>query len=979
MKSSSLAVIVLLLLFFSTAAMAQHLQPVYKSADSQAWADSVLNSMQYREKIGQLFMVDAFSNKDALHVKQITTLIDSFHIGGLIFFQGGPYRQALLNNFYQSRSKLPLMIGIDGEWGLSMRLDSTLRFPRQMTLSAGVDSQEVFRMGQEIAVECKRMGIHINFAPSVDVNNNPANPIINSRSFGEDKNRVAVLGSAYAAGMQEEGVLACAKHFPGHGNTDTDSHLALPVVHDSRTVMDSIALVPFRKLIREGVASVMVAHLFIPDLDSTPGIPGTLSKKITTDLLRNELGFDGLVFTDALNMKGVAASFPSGELELMALQAGNDVLLYSENIPKAFERIHFAIQNCEIEQEEIDLHVRRILMAKYWAGLNKPQFIDTTNLYSDLNNPGSKYLNYKLYEPSVTLLRNKGSLIPVAPAHKQSIASLVIGDTIGIFFQQVLNRYAEVRNFAIGRDAGIPAADSVLSLLKEYDVVIVSIHNTSINATKNFNITETTRYISGKLANRKNTLLCVFGNAYVLGKLEKLEDWHTLILCYEDTWLPQQIAAEKIFGSGSFKGHLPVSPEGHYTLAMGISSLETPRLKYTPPEEEGILSERLNRIDTIVSKAIADSAMPGCQVLVALNGNVIYAKAFGNHSYNTKKPVKMTDLYDIASVTKMTSTGLALMKLKERNKIDFRERIAHYLPELKKSNKRDLTLSEVMAHQAGLRSWIPFWQFTTDSSGLRNDLYRKTQEEGFTIKVADSIYLLNSYPDSIWNVIVESPLEKRGSYVYSDLGLIILQRIVEKITGESVEEYVADTFYKPMGIWQCVFNPLIKFDRSVIVPTENDTAFRHQLIHGYVHDPAAAMLGGVSGNAGLFSNSHSLATIMQMLLNGGTYGGKRFLKPETIDLFTRQAFPGTANRRGLIFDRPDALAGANGPTAQSASPLTFGHTGFTGTCAWADPESGLVYIFLSNRVNPDAGNNKLAKTNVRTNIMQVIYDSMELK
>jgi beta-glucosidase-like glycosyl hydrolase/CubicO group peptidase (beta-lactamase class C family) len=979
MKRIAIAILSLVFLFGGSSILAQKFAPVYKSEASASWADSVLNSMEYRDKIGQLFMVDAFSNKDALHVKQITTLIDSFHIGGLIFFQGGPYRQALLNNFYQSRSKIPLMIGIDGEWGLSMRLDSTLRFPRQMTLSAGVDSQEVFRMGQEIAVQCKRMGIHVNFAPSVDVNNNPANPIINSRSFGEDKNRVALLGSAYAAGMQQEGVLACAKHFPGHGNTDTDSHLALPVVHDTRSVMDSVALVPFRKLIREGVASVMVAHLFIPELDSTPGIPGTLSAKITTGLLREELGFDGLVFTDALNMKGVAASFASGELELMALKAGNDVLLYSENIPKAFERIHFAIQNCEIEQEAIDQHVRRILMAKYWSGLNKPQFIDTTNLYNDLNNPGARYLNYKLYEPSVTLLRNKGSLIPIAPDHKKSIASLVIGDTAGIYFQQVLNRYAEVRNFAIGREAGIPAADSVLSLLKGFDVLIVSIHNTSINATKNFNITETTRYISGKLANEKNSLLCVFGNAYVLGKLQNLEDWHTLILCYEDTWLPQQIAAEKIFGTGSFKGHLPVSPEGHYRLAMGISSRETPRLKYSPPEEEGVLSERLNRIDTLVVKALADSAMPGCQVLVALHGNVIYAKAFGKHTYESSAPVKMSDLYDIASVTKMTSTGLALMKLKERHKIDFKERIAHYLPELRKSNKRDLTVAEVMAHQAGLRAWIPFWQATVDSSSLRSDLYRKTQEEGFSVKVADSVYLLDTYRDSIWNDIVESPIEKRGTYVYSDLGLIILQRMVEKITGESVEEYVADTFYKPMGVWQCVFNPLSKFNPNVIVPTEMDTAFRKQLIHGYVHDPAAAMLGGVSGNAGLFANAHSLAIIMQMLMNGGTYGGKRFLKQETIDLFTKQAFSGTANRRGMIFDRPDALAGANGPTAQSASPLTFGHTGFTGTCAWADPELGLVYVFLSNRVNPDAANNKLAKTNVRTNIMQVIYDSIELK
>lgn len=922
-------------------------------------------------------MIDAFSNKDAAHVKQIATLVDSFRIGGLIFFQGGPVNQAVLTNYYQSLARIPLLIGIDGEWGLSMRLDSTIRFPRQMTLSAGADSQMVYRMGQEIGKQCRRIGIQINFAPTVDVNNNPANPIINSRSFGEDKDRVALLGSAYSAGMQSEGILACAKHFPGHGNTDTDSHLALPSVHDTKTEMDSVALVPFRKLIHEGVASVMVAHLFIPALDSAAGIPGSLSPAITTTLLRNELGFDGLVFTDALNMKGVAANFPSGDLEVLALKAGNDVLLYSENIPKAFERIHFAIQNCEIDQSEIDTKVKRILMSKYWSGLNHYHPVDTASLFADLNSSAAKFLNYQLFEPSVTLLRNKGTLIPLAPSVKHTVASLVIGDTTGILFQQVLNRYADVKNYAIGRDAAKASADSMIEKLRDYDVVIVSIHNTSINAAKNFNITETTRYICDKLSHRKNALLCVFGNAYVLGKLDHLEDWNTLLLCYEDTWLPQQIAAEKIFGAGAFKGHLPVSPEGHYRLGMGINAIQTPRLKYTLPEQEKIKSADLAAIDTIVNKAIADTAMPGCQVLVSLHGNVIYAKSFGKQTYDGNVPVKMDDLYDIASVTKIASTGLALMKLYEKKKIHLNDRISEYLPELKKSNKRDLTIKEIMAHQAGLKSWIPFWQSTVDSNGLRSDLYRKQSEEGFTIKVADSVYLLDSYRDSIWETIIESPLEKRGTYVYSDLGLIILQRVVEKITGESVEKYVTDTFYKPMGVWQCVFNPLDKnFKRSSIIPTENDSAFRKQLIQGFVHDPAAAMLGGVSGNAGLFCNAHSLAVIMQMLLSGGEYGGKRFLKQETIDVFTHQAYPATNNRRGLLFDRPDEHAGTNGPTAVSASPLTFGHTGFTGTCAWADPENGLVYIFLSNRVNPSAANNKLAKNNVRTNIMQAIYNSL---
>lgn len=977
--SASRGLLLSILLLSSLISSAQVFRPVFDSPASRQWADSVFSTLSYKQRIGQLFMIEAFSNKDANHVKQVAALIDSFDVGGLIFFQGGPMRQANLTNYYQSITRIPLLVAIDGEWGLNMRLDSTMRYPRQMTLSAGVDSAMVYRMGKEIAAECKRMGIHINFAPSIDVNNNPGNPIINSRSFGEDKNRVALLGSAYSAGMQDAGVMASAKHFPGHGNTDTDSHLALPFINNTRAEIDSVELVPFKKLICEGVGSVMVAHLFIPALDSTPGIPGSLSPYITKQLLRKELGFEGLVFTDALNMKGVAANFPSGELELLALKAGNDILLNTENVGKSVERIHLAIQNCEIDQEEVDQHVKRILMAKYWAGLNEKQWIDTVALHSDLNNADAKYLTYKLYEPSVTLLRNKGSFIPLGPSTKKSIASLVIGDTTGITFQQVLNRYAKVDCFAIGRDAGVAAADSIIARLRDFDQLIVSIHNTSINATKNFNITETTRYLTEHLSHRKDALLCVFGNAYVLGKLKHLEDWNTLVLCYEDTWLPQQIAAEKIFGAGVFKGHLPVSPEAHYTRGMGISAIETSRMKYTPAEEEGILTEQLFPIDAIVNKAIADSAMPGCQVLVALNGNVVYAKAFGKFTYEGSRAVKMTDLYDVASVTKVAATGLALMKLQERHKIDLNQKASHYLHELQKSNKRDLTIAELMAHQAGLRSWIPFWQETIKGGQFDSALYRNVKQDGFDIQLGDSLFLLTSYRDTIWRRIIDSPLEKRGTYVYSDLGMIILQKVIEKVSGESLDQFVIDTFYKPMGVWQCTFNPLEKFDSSVIVPTERDTTFRKQLVQGRVHDPAAAMLGGISGNAGLFANAHSLATIMQMLLNGGVYGGQRFLKQQTIDLFTRQAFPGTQNRRGLVFDRPDEHAGVNGPTARSASPLTFGHTGFTGTCAWADPENGLVYVFLSNRVYPDAANNKLAKNNIRTNLMQVIYDSMDIK
>ncbi len=951
--------------------------PVFESPASKHWADSVLNTLSYQQKIGQLFMVEAYSNKDAAHIAQVKMLIDSFAIGGLIFFQGGPIREVVLTNYYQSISKVPLMIGMDAEWGISMRLDSTIRFPRQMTLSAGNDPQEVYQMGLEIARQCKRVGIHVNFAPSIDINNNPLNPVINSRSFGENRDQVALLGGMYMKGLQDGGVMACGKHFPGHGNTDTDSHLALPTVQSNRVELDSMELMPFQKLIHDSLGSVMIAHLFVPALDTTANQASTLSHYIVTDLLKKEMGFNGLVFTDALNMKGVSTYYEPGELEWKTLVAGNDILLNSQNIPKSVERIHLGIQNCEIEQSEIDFKVRKILMSKYWSGLNEFKPIDTTNIYSDLNKTEINWLNYQMYDNSVSLLRNKNNLIPLKTFYRDCIASVVISDTINNVFQQMLNRYAKVDCFAVTKDASKQFMDSLIEKLSDYDRVVLSVHNTSTNATKNFNITESIEYFVTKLAHNKNTILCVFGNAYVLGKFEELDHIPSVILAYEDTYLPQYLTAQKIFGGSKFKGRLPVSPAANYKSGNGLSPSEAGVLNYTMPEAVGVTSNKLSNIDTIVKKAIADTVFPGCQILVALKGNVIYNKSFGSHIYGNSVPVKNTDLYDIASCTKIFASGIAAMLLVDKHKLNPDAKISKYLPELRKSNKKDITIRELLSHQAGLQSWIPFWKSTVDSNGINNLYYRKVADNNFSIPVADSMFIRNDYPDSIWSKVIDSPLETPGKYVYSDLDLIIMQHIIEKVSGKHLDDFVTDNFYKPLGLWQTGFNPLERFDSSTIVPTELDTAFRHQLVHGYVHDPAAAMLGGVAGHAGLFSNAQALAVIMQLLLNDGVYAGRRYLKSETIEAFTRQAFPGTENRRGMVFDRPEPDIKKPGPTAIDASSMTFGHTGFTGTCAWADPESGLVYIFLSNRVYPSANNNKLAKLNIRTDIMEEIYKALK--
>ena len=958
------------------AAYCQSVTPAFINPESKAWSDSVFATLSYEQKIGQLFMVDAFSNKDANHAAFIDSLIIKYHIGGVIFFQGGPVRQALLTNRFQKLTKVPLMIGIDGEWGLSMRLDSTVRFPRQMTLGAANNDSLVYEMALEIGRQCNRMKIHTNFAPVADINNNPLNPVINSRSFGENKLKVTASALNYMQGLHEKKIISCGKHFPGHGNTDTDSHYALPKLLQTIEELDTVELYPFRELMAHQLASVMVAHLFIPALDTAFNQASTLSREVVTKLLRSKLGFEGLVFTDALNMKGVASFYPSGELELKALQAGNDILLYSANVEQAWMRIHFAIQNCEIDQEEIDAKVKRILMAKHWGGLNNSALVDTTNLIADLNNDHAKYLSSRLFEKAITVLRNDDSSLPLISVPGQRIASLVVNDSLRNPFQEMLLNYDRVNLFRCDRDPSSVVADSLFNVLSTYDKVIFSIHNTSVKATSGYGISDAVATLMNRLNASTKLIAVVFGNSYCLTRLPGLDSVPASILSYEDTWAPQYYTAQLIYGAAIADGMLPVTPVKGYEAGMGLCFNPAPvRLRFGDPEESGIAPENFSMIDRLAEKAISERAIPGCQVLVAWKGNVVYQKSFGYFTYEKNAShVTNTDLYDIASITKIAATALALMKLQEEGKIDIDRKASRYFHELKKTNKKDLVISDILTHQAGLKSWIPFWQSTLENGKISYNIFHPEKDVNYSVQVCDSLFILNSYRDKIWDEIYESPVGQQGVYLYSDLGMLIMQRVIEEVTEMPLDAYLEKNFYEPLGLTRLMFNPVQSKSGMRTIPTEMDTAFRKKLVNGFVHDPAAAMLGGVAGNAGLFSDAGNLAVIMQMLLNKGKYGGMQFFKPETVDLFTSRFNENSTNRRGLVFDKPDVIAGKNGPTAISASPATFGHSGFTGTAAWADPDHDLVFIFLSNRVHPSAENKKLATGNYRTDIMEGVYE-----
>ncbi len=948
--------------------------PFYSS--NTHWADSVFKTLSPDERLAQLFMVAAYSNKDNAHVKEIKDLVDKYKIGGLIFFQGGPVRQAIQANCYQSCSKVPLFMSIDAEWGLAMRLDSTTKFPRQMTLGAIQNDSLIYEMGAEIARQCKRLGMQINFAPVVDINNNPLNPVIGNRSFGENKYNVAKKALMYMKGMQDNGVLANAKHFPGHGDTDSDSHKTLPTIKSSRARLDTLELYPFKELIAQGLGSMMVAHLSIPALDTTPNQASTLTKKIVTGLLKDTLGFKGLVFTDALNMKGVSKFYKPGEADVKALLAGNDVLLFAEDVPTAIVEIKKAIERGDISQEEIDKRCMKILLAKQWAGLNHYSKIKLKNLYEDLNTSKAEVINRKLTEASLTLLQNKNNILPLQNLDSAKIASVSLGYKDLSIFQQTLSNYATVKHFGVDKDAKSPAFDTLLVQLKNYNPVVVHINNTNNKPDKNFGLTpEVMNFLKAIIKNHK-VIVNVAANPYILAKLDSIQFSDAVIMSYENSDYSESYSAQLIFGGVEASGKLPVTASPFYTLGMGIDT-KAVRFKYTIPEELGIDSKALSKIDSIALSGIKEKVFPGCQVLVAKDGKVIYQKSFGYHTYDTKIKVKNDDLYDIASITKIVASTASLMKLVDEGKVNLDNPLCYYLPQLEGSNKQNIVIREMMTHQAGLKDWIPFWIKTENKDGsYKEGIYNKTPNDLYLKRVANDMYINKNYEDTIYKRIIESPIKDVGKYVYSDLGYYFLKKIIEKETQAALNVYVQNSFYAPLGLTTMGYKPLAKFDLNRIVPTEFDAKFRKQQIHGDVHDQGAAMLGGVGGHAGLFSDANDLAVMMQLYLNGGTYGGKRYIDSMTIAEFTKCQYC-KDNRRAIGFDKPETNKDKENPVVSGASPESFGHTGFTGTMAWADPKTGLIYVFLSNRVYPDADENKLSKSGIRGKIHGVIYDAVK--
>ena len=948
---------------------------------AKKWADSVYKTFNNDERIGQLMVtrlssIDPKTRKVTFFYDRVLDYIKKYNIGSVCLFQGSPVLQATYLNSLKMVAKTPILFSIDGEWGVGMRLtDSILPLPKQMMLGAMSDPSIVYQYGKIVANQCKRLGIQTNYAPVMDVNNNPNNPVINDRSFGEDKFKVANFGIQYMKGMQDNGVLACAKHFPGHGDVTVDSHSDLPVIYKAMAQLDSIELYPFKQIFKEGIGSVMIGHLSIPAIDDRANRPTSLSNKNIEGLLRTTINYQGLTVTDGLEMQGVKKFFPDGEASVESLIAGNDLLCLPDSIPLAIEKVKKAIKEKRLSWKEIEKHCKRVLMTKYKYVLPENNLIPLDNLTQDLNKDVLD-MRALVATNAITLLANQDdTFFPLTTTeNKGSVAYVAVGiKTDNAFASRMRSDYnAGVFYF----DFTKKSKDSINTLLDQivlgYRRVVIGIHQINRAPANNFGMSEDAVQFVNTLQQRARAYTFLFGNAYAI------KNWcfaKNLSVCYEDNSTVHNVAIDMLEGKLPYKGTLPVSVCENFKYGFGIQSF-SPSLPKSSSSVVGLDSLKLTSIDSIVEDAITKKAMPGCVVAVVKDGKLIMEKAYGSYTYSNDEKVTSSSIYDLASLTKILSTTLCIMKLYEEGKIDFKKTLGDYLSSVKGTNKENIPLEKLLLHEAGLKPYIPFYKETMDADGLpKKNIFSNYKTDSFANRVANRLFIRNDIIDTFYKRVLESPIQQSGTYVYSDNDFILLGKVVESVSGLSLDHYVQKNFYHLMQLESMGYKPINTIAFNRIVPTEKETNFRAQQLRGDVHDPGAAIMGGVAGHAGLFGDAHDVACIMQMLLNGGELNGTRYLKEETVHLFT--AYHSNTSRRGYGFDKPekDNATRIEPYPAPSVSPETFGHTGFTGTCAWADPVNHIAFVFLSNRIQPTE-NNIFKGLNIRSKIQEAIYQSI---
>lgn len=957
-----------------------------------------MENLTLEERIGQLFIYTIAPQQDAANKALLRKVVETYKVGGLLFSGGQWQDQVALTNEAQRMADIPLMITFDGEWGLSMRLPGMPTFPKNRVLGCIRNDSLIYEYGVEMARQCREMGVQVNFAPVADVDVNPRNPVINNRSFGENPDNVARKAIAYASGLEAGGVLSVSKHFPGHGDTEADSHKTLPLLPFTRERLDSIELYPFRQIVGAGLGGIMVGHLEVPALEPKAGVPASLSHNLVTRLLKEELGFRGLAFTDALAMGGAGSH---NTLCLQALKAGEDMLLVPRRIKEEMAAVVEAVKKGELPQSAIDAKCRKVLTYKYALGLYQKPFVRLAGLKERIQTPDTEHLISRLNMAAITLAANHDGILPLDPTLEE-VAVLSVGDPDKLQpFLKSLSRYVRPVTYRLSPGLSTVAQQQLMDKLAGYKRVLVCITERQAGAYLSF------------FARFRTDVPVVFlffvPEKQVASWQQAVKGAGTVLIAHSDRSDVQRQSARILYGEAGVDGRLSVGIGTLFAAGDGVTLLPRQTMTRILPEDHGMDSRILARIDTIAMEGIRKGAYPGCQIVVLKDGEAVYDKAFGTYTWprfpgdTTARPVTQTAVYDIASLTKPTATLLAVMKLYDKGRISLTDRLADHLPFLRGTDKGNITVRELLLHESGLPSTLLFYVDAIDQESYPGTLFRGQKDalhpvrigsrtwanphfrfkEGLTacdssatyaLQVADSLWLHRSFKDSCMQRIAGKPLRDKR-YRYSCVGFILLQQLVEANAGMPLDEYVQQEFYGPMGLERTGYLPLQRLPKEEIVPSADDPFLRKSVLQGFVHDESAAFLGGVSGNAGLFSTAEEVARLFQLLLNEGEWDGKRYLSAETCRLFTTTV--SRKSRRGLGFDKPDSRQPDKSPCAASTPASVYGHTGFTGTCAWADPENRMVYVFLCNRLFPDVWNTKLMQLDIRTRIQEVLYEALE--
>jgi len=931
------------------------------SAEQASWVDSSLRAMSLEEKVGQLLFTTyhgSFTPNDSEAFASMMHDINDLHVGGFITItHGSPlgivkdqaYPTAVLANLLQSKSKLPLLIGADFERGTAQRQDEGTSFPTAMAVAAAGNPPDAYTMGKITALEARAVGVHWVYAPVCDVNNNPGNPIINTRSFGEDPQRVSEFVSQFVRGVQENGALATAKHFPGHGDTAMDSHIDLPIIKADRDRMEHLELVPFRAAISAGVGSVMTGHLNVPSFEPDPAIPATLSSNILTNLLRNELHFQGLVITDALDMGGITVRYAPGDAAVRAFLAGADALLMPPVPDAAYQALLGAAQSGRISPDRLDASVRRLLQAKARLGLNQNRQVDVATLKDRFGSLAWQNTAQEISDRGITLLRNKAHLLPLDGTRPSRglLVSLYAdpepypGENLEA---QLRNRFDSL--IALRADTKFARADALkLPPPSEYDVVILALFVRVSDRKGDIDVpADQIPVINQIYKSGKPVITLGLGSPYLIERFSQADTW---ISAFGISDVAQISLTRALFGEIPIRGHLPVTIPG-VDMKAGFG-LEIPADPMTlqPMDVRG--EAQLQPAFKVVEDAIADKAFPGATLAVGYRGKVSY-HAFGKLTYEADAPAVRTDTrYDLASLTKVVVTTTLVEKLAEGDfgqPLNLDTPIERYLPEWLSSGgqmdwRHAVTIRHLMTHTSGLPPFKEYWRTSTGKA------------------------------DTLSRIFVE-PLEYEPGtkMIYSDLGIILMAEIIQRLTGKPLDVLANEYIFSPLSMSSTMYNPPKKLWPD-IAPTEIDNQLRHRLVQGEVHDENAFTIGGVSGHAGVFSTSPDLSHFCQMLLNGGVYAHKRILKRATITEFTAPQ-PISKNERTLGWVVPTASSSSG----HYFSVHSYGHTGFTGTTIWIDPDRQLFVVLLTNRVNPTRENMKIAQ--VRPAVHDAIMKALGL-